>query len=352
MNTTVYNLTDFIKIIEETSQLVKNKNQRGQGRWDGGQKPPLEVLAERDQIILEKKKYKHGDYKYESSFVEKNKDFFYEYYSRERQIKNDHYEMVLFFRGQANVDYRDRVCPGIYRRSERHDEQYYLNNMNLRCPQELKGLNSINRLTFLQHYGCPTRMLDVTTNPLVALFFACERDLNCDGEVFVFGINEADVLYSRSDRVIMLSKLPEMDKDQQRKLRTLAYLYIDKDKFPQSPNHGYSNPVVEQFYHTIRMDYPAFERLINPIDLLSPIFVYTELNNPRILKQDGAFLMSGLDYDEADSNKKIREYIRNEIIIPKDRKRHIIDELEMVSITQATLFPEVDKVSAYLKNKQ
>ena len=38
-----------------------------------------------------------------------------------------------------------------------------------------------------------------------------------------------------------------------------------------------------------------FERELNPIDLLAPQFVQPEKNNPRILKQDGAFIISGLD---------------------------------------------------------
>ncbi len=73
-----------------------------------------------------------------------------------------------------------------------------------------------------------------------------------------------------------------------------------KDKFPQNTQGKYFDSNVERLYHSITMKYPAFERLIRPIDLLQPLFVQTALDNPRILKQDGAFLMCGLDLDERD----------------------------------------------------
>ncbi len=36
-----------------------------------------------------------------------------------------------------------------------------------------------------QHYGVPTRFLDWTENPLVALYFACESNKDCDGVVWL-----------------------------------------------------------------------------------------------------------------------------------------------------------------------
>lgn len=45
-------------------------------------------------------------------------------------------------------------------------------------------MNKVDILIKMQHYGMPTRLLDLTKNPLVALYFACVSKPNNDGVVY------------------------------------------------------------------------------------------------------------------------------------------------------------------------
>lgn len=73
------------------------------------------------------------------------------------------------------------IAPGIYRKGEKHDENFYFNEISVRCPQIFRTLTNVEKLTYMQHYGCPTRLLDITTNPLVALYFACVGEDDSNG---------------------------------------------------------------------------------------------------------------------------------------------------------------------------
>lgn len=52
-----------------------------------------------------------------------------------------------------------------------------------------RGLTALEILTLLQHHGSPTRLIDITSDWKVALFFACESDDDRDGRLFLIKIN-------------------------------------------------------------------------------------------------------------------------------------------------------------------
>ena len=81
------------------------------------------------------------------------------------------------------------------------------------CPNEFDNCKTtLERLVKMQHYSLPTRLLDITTNPLVALYFASEAD-ETDGTLYAFMFNKEDVRYFDSPDVCVLSNLSQLTFD-------------------------------------------------------------------------------------------------------------------------------------------
>jgi hypothetical protein len=59
-------------------------------------------------------------------------------------------------------------------------------------------LSALELLARLQHFGVPTRLLDFTFNPLIALWFAVEEDNPADGRVFAIDISERGLTRERA----------------------------------------------------------------------------------------------------------------------------------------------------------
>ena len=63
--------------------------------------------------------------------------------------------------------------PSVFRTSKYSEQEIY-NQIMTECAHEFAGcMNHCETLAKMQHYGTPTRLLDITTNALAALFFAC-----------------------------------------------------------------------------------------------------------------------------------------------------------------------------------
>lgn len=235
----------------------------------------------------------------------------------------------FFYRGQCN-EYAP--LPSVFRDKFMDREDFLYHELVMRCPEQFKGLTHLDTLVLMQHYGLPTRLLDVTTNPLVALYFACKdyTEQKSDGEnghIYVYTSDK--IVYSDSDKVMMLSCLPMFSSDDKRKmLRTITD--DSKEKRIKKTSDGKYPAAIERLFREITKEVPAFRREIVSGDLVTPLIVKPLQANARILKQGGAFIISGLCDGKRDAQKKIRDLCIGEVIV--NYRKGILDELDVFGI--------------------
>lgn len=265
---------------------------------------------------------------------------------------NEHPQYRFYYRGHYKSTYE--LLPSVFRESSWNKEDNYYHEIMVHCPQHFQYSSHLDKLVTMQHYDCPTRLLDVTSNPLVALFFSCKNygckkcEKSDEGEVLVFPVLSREVVYSDSDRALMLSCLPRFSKEDKIELYNITQKSLINGTYKQRKGGSrYESDVVERFFHEITTELPSFKREIKPIDILQPLFVQPNKTNGRILKQDGAFIINGLSKDADEAKNKLLAIKHTSIKVKNQEK--ILKELSVMGINEASLFPEVDKVANYLK---
>lgn len=142
---------------------------------------------------------------------------------------------VDFFRGQPSKDYP--LIPLIGRFYKKGKEKALLQfereifddfKRKYALFTDVRPQNDKEFLFLAQHYGLPTRLLDWTYNPLIALFFSCNSDLEKDGVVYhcmpfshrVYDENRSDIL-SFPDLTVLVPKITDIRYRNQNGLFTL-----------------------------------------------------------------------------------------------------------------------------------
>lgn len=203
-----------------------------------------------------------------------------------------------------------------------------------------------DRLVRMQHFGLPTRLMDVSRNPLVALYFATDPGPvgdAADGVVTGFSVPEQREKYYDSDSVSCIANvanLTRLEKD------AIVELRSQKPKTASKADeiHRINNePVFQRLHQFIRVEKPHFLAIINPIDMFKPYYVHPKMSNRRILSQAGGFIISGLT--PRTKIKFAHQITETKFIVPHLLKGPLRTALERLGIEESTLFPELDRAA-------
>lgn len=242
---------------------------------------------------------------------------------------------ISLYRGQANYNWQ--LTPNVYRNGQFKYESIYVKELERIRPLEFTNCDNFTKLVKMQHYGLPTRLLDVTLNPLVALYFACKNHLEQDGAFYYFST-------------------PTFWEDYWA-VRIIADFAV---------NHTYymkkmvEREVVRSLGSTMKQE--KIEEMIRHALGLPAHAVLPRTTNQRIQQQSGAFFIYGMSYMKPNLDRKADSHpegympyceldpdqeknicpIIKKIRIPAEYKQEIMAELDLLNVNEGFLFPELE----------
>lgn len=195
------------------------------------------------------------------------------------------------FRGHSDASWLLRPSVGRENHTSKSREKYEKSLFDI-FKREAHGYisntpdNDWEWLSLAQHHGLPTRLIDWTHNPLVALYFAVDANPECDAEIIAL-----HALTKAASRNV-------------------------KEK--------------------------------SPFTIVEPTKFYPNIVTPRIRAQEGIFVVSPDPKAEL-STVLCSDWELKKYVIPANKKAAIKYELFRTGIHVSSLFPDIDGLAARLK---
>jgi hypothetical protein len=253
----------------------------------------------------------------------------------------------LWFRGESQNDILTPLMPKAYRLyNDPNEEEVYNQTKSIEGNFKAefgryslpylssKGIpiNNWNEYMLMQHYGLKTRLLDWSESALIALFFATENLSDNDGRVWIMNPHKlnkytTDKIHPNNEGFDLILTPTEGEKtslfDESKKwhINELLRMYLEMDfNLNKTKTHFY------------------------PLAILPPLL------DERMSMQNSCFTIFG---NVVNGLLKIRgnEEFLDYLIIDKNFKRTIKEELRWLGISQRNIFPGLEGISKSIGDK-
>ena len=278
-----------------------------------------------------------------------------------REFRKIHRDgIVLYFRGESKCswDLRPSImrAPECGRANLRPFEGDILNDLMTRQPADfIQEKSAIAQWVLAQHYGLKTRLLDITRNPLVALFNACHEYRLENGGVHVFAVPRSLIKPFNSDTVSVIANFAKLPRSEQNILLGKSQEDARGDSYPRMESsmldwvEAYPK-AMKHLYALVRQERPYFEERIDIRDFYRVLVVEPELKFERIRAQAGAFLTSAFHerFEREEVlriNRETPVYAHFFLKVPSNQKQAILDDLQLLNMTRETLYPGIDEAT-------
>ncbi|MDH1813916.1 FRG domain-containing protein [Comamonas aquatica] len=201
-------------------------------------------------------------------------------------------------------------------------------------------------LAIAQHHGLPTRFMDWTTNPLVALYFATrqtEKDKDgapVDSAVYVLISNPKRYADLKRGQAAQVKPVGDAATESASEPEDDAYDDFSTDE---------STPVAATTGTTTPSDSTELSADVGPLELPTPFKISENIIydpphvSPRIRAQDGVLLACWQPMQSLDE----KDYL--EIIIKQAAHEDIRRRLDQYGVFDKQLFPDLDGIAKWLK---